>query len=286
MFTITSSKKKPQASIVPNWVAFLKALFGLASVGAEYQPLVDVRTGAVTGYEALARFRDEAGNLIANGPVFEALHRAPAWTFLETERALKRMHIRHAPRDGNLFLNFDPCSVTGAEPEEALRLVRELFAGRRDIVVEMVENYSPAKMDFAERITEELGRIGYPIAVDDIGAAGSVLSLVQITEARYLKFDRAWLSEWATPNDRCPREFLRAMIAYARRTGKTTVLEGVETEDHFIFARETGFDLVQGFRYRARFESMEWPVHDFEPVGSTGNRDSLMSVEGPRRVRL
>ena len=68
--------------------------------------------------------------------------------------------------------------------------------------------------------------------------------------AAFLKFDRSWLAGEMSAKQ---RTILTWALAQAADLGLTTVLEGIETEDHLVMARQMGFDMVQGFLFRERF---------------------------------
>lgn len=237
------------------WIDAVRDLFAVKTIGVVYQPLVDPRTGVVVGHEALARFRDTRGSAIAPDRVFEALHGAGPGILFAAEVALKRFQIRCAPAEGLLFVNFDPCALAGLEAGRAQRVFDDLLTLRPRVVVELIENTHTAHVDLVERTTRDLHARGVPLALDDIGAPGTLLSLYQMSLAGFLKFDRHWLRHWGEN-----RPLLDSLLAYARATRKRTVLEGVESEEQRQVARDSGFDLIQGFLFRERFLGFEGPL--------------------------
>jgi EAL domain-containing protein (putative c-di-GMP-specific phosphodiesterase class I) len=90
------------------------------------------------------------------------------------------------------------------------------------------------------------------IALYDVGAPDTLLSLETLRDVDVLKLDASWLSRVHEPRDRA---VLDALLALARRLGTRTVLEGVETPAHLDVARGLGVDAVQGFLFRGRFTS-------------------------------
>lgn len=284
--TTVSVAKGLGVPIDMGWIAPLKAIFHLDAIGVEYQPLVDLDTGAAIGYEGLARFYGPSGETISNDRVFPMLRRLPAETFFNAERDLKRLQILNSPKCAQLFLNFDPCCVTGLEPKTAARRVAGLFHGRDGIVVEIVEHRTALSVSVADEVAAILSESGIPLALDDIGAPGAVMSLNQLKLARFLKFDSRWLSRMDSDGSERHYDFLHAMIGYARAAGKKTVLEGVETDRHMSFAREAGFDFVQGFLFRERFHSVEQPIREHHPVDGHALTVSRCSLMPERRTSM
>ncbi len=218
-----------------------------ARFGVEYEPVVELASGQTVAFEALARFHRPDGSLLPPGPVFSWLHAAPS-LLLETELALKRLQIEHAPGH-TLFLNLDPDSFATAEGRggEFLSLMK---AAGVDLVVEAIENLEAGDAERGRDMVEALREHGLAFALDDVGASNGIISFEMLAFADYLKFDRSLLCR-----PRSPRRLavMEALVAMAARTGARTVLEGVESAADLDLARDLGIPLVQGYLFRDRF---------------------------------
>lgn len=217
--------------------------------GVEYQPIVALSDGKIFGYEALARFYTDDGSLLAPQQVFDALHASPLTLYI-VEYEMKRLQLMHAPADGlRLFINLDPDAFqTGCNG--AVNSLVELLKSVPDIVVEIIENSTISDAVMSETMARAFADNGLELALDDIGAAQSMLSIEILLSVDFLKFDRSWVGHLRNPV-RCT--LLRHLVAFARGCGKRTILEGVECETHLAFARDIGFDFVQGFLYTPLF---------------------------------
>jgi EAL domain-containing protein (putative c-di-GMP-specific phosphodiesterase class I) len=216
-----------------------------ARFGAQYEPIVEVASGQTIAYEALARFHRPDGSTLRVGQVFAWLHGAPS-LLVETELALKRLQLEHAPGH-TLFLNLDPDSFAGAADGGAEFL--SLFRGApRDVVVEAIENLDAADAERGREMVSALAGAGVPFALDDVGAASALVSFEMLALADYLKFDRSILRHRRTR----PLAVVEALVAMAARTGARAVLEGVETQGDLDVARDLGISLVQGHLFRDR----------------------------------
>ncbi len=233
----------------PLPAAVLLDLIRYRRYGAEYQPIVSTETGATVGYEALARFADAAGAPIAPCAVFEALHANPLSLF-QVEYDVKRLQIEHAPRGYALFLNLDPHAFGIGGPGDAANPLLALFASRTDMVVEIIENTSVSDAQKGGAMLNAFLAREVPLALDDIGAEGTLIALEVMAAVDYLKFDRAWLRRTA---DRNTLAMVKAMVGYAREAGKQTVMEGIEDRADLDLARGLGIDYAQGFLFRERF---------------------------------
>ncbi|GEO80003.1 EAL domain-containing protein [Pararhodospirillum oryzae] len=249
----------------PGWIHTIRELYAIDRVGVEYQPLIEARDGGLVGYEALARFQDAQGRQIPPDRVFQALHGTGAGGLWVAELTLKRLQIAHAPADGLVFVNVDPCGLAEAGSDALSARLDELervLAPRPGVVVELIENTDTTHATVVDQVTRDLAGRGITLALDDIGAAGAFLSLPQVSRVAYLKFDRSWITTWDQNDPGHDPALLAALLSYARQSGKRSVLEGVETPEHQRLAVQAGFDLVQGFLFRERF------VHATQPLAA------------------
>lgn len=88
------------------------------------------------------------------------------------------------------------------------------------------------------------------MALDDIGAPHSLLSVDLMMNVDFLKFDRYWLTFIEQPQS---IQLLTTLVECANRTGKQTILEGIEAKAQLAFAKSIGVDFVQGFLFRSKF---------------------------------
>lgn len=214
--------------------------------GVQYEPIVDVNSGRVHAYEALARFHLPNGVAVPPNVVFDRLEQAPE-LLIRTELAMKRLQIAHAPGP-RVFLNVSASTWTlaGGKP------FRSLFLGSRvPVVVEAVECVHAARARHGPPMLKALRRAGIPTALDDLGAADVLVSAEELQLARILKFDRSVLR---TLHDPARVALLEALLAFARSTRKPVIAEGVETASDLAAVRELGFDYAQGELFRDGFQ--------------------------------
>jgi EAL domain-containing protein (putative c-di-GMP-specific phosphodiesterase class I) len=215
--------------------------------GVQYEPLVEVASGRVIAFEALARFHARDGSVLPPGPVFSRLHDAPS-LLVETELALKQLQLEHAPGH-TLFVNLDADSFSSG-PDGGAKFLDLLRGAPVDVVVEAIENLDVPDAERGRRMVAALAACGVPFALDDVGASNGLISFDMMAYADYLKFDRSLLREARSPRRLAVVE---ALVAMARRTGARTVLEGIETAADLDLARDLGVALVQGFLFEDRF---------------------------------
>lgn len=218
---------------------------------AEYQPLLNPHTKEIFGYEALSRFYNLDGLAIAPNIVFEELH-SHQKLLTSVEIAAKSFQIAHAPLEGKLFVNIDPHAIE-FNSEKMLALLQE----RQNLYVEIIENTCINDAHLAASFIEQLVHSKIPVGLDDIGAPHSMLSVDLMSKVSCLKFDKYWLKTAQQPEY---LHLISALISFARKTNKLTVLEGIETEEHLLFAQDVGVDLVQGFLFKPKFIQVQESV--------------------------
>ncbi len=233
----------------PNNNVALLDLVEQQRFGVEYQPIVDTLSGAVMGYEALARFFDDKGNKIPPLDIFQVLHESPLM-LAQVELQLKRLQIRFRPDSYPLFLNLDPHAFAVFGNADKENAIVEMLAKHQSVVVELIENTDVNDACISNDVATLMHQKGFGIALDDVGAPDTMVSLNILSDVDYIKFDRHWLSGCSSQN---MGQLLKSLISYAQVSGKKTVLEGVESAEDLAYAVNIGIDYVQGFFYKELF---------------------------------
>jgi EAL domain-containing protein (putative c-di-GMP-specific phosphodiesterase class I) len=96
-----------------------------------------------------------------------------------------------------------------------------------------------------EESLEEFTKVGFWIAVDDVGAGHSGLEKIAHLNPRYLKLDLTLIKNIDSSHIR--REITRALKAFADRIGSTIIAEGIEREAELQTLMDLGIDCGQGF---------------------------------------
>lgn len=217
-----------------------------------YQPVVDLRTRSIVGVEALVRWEDPEGGLIAPDafvPLAETLGLIGAlgrWVAAEVCRQVAAWAADGMPVRASF--NLSPREFR--QPDLAERILRQIRASGvapTSITVEVPESAAMADATHTARVVDALRAGGLGLAVDGFGTGAS--SLTRLTELRpdLVKIDRAFVSRLpGTPHD---QTLVRAMVTLTETLGLTAVAQGVETPDQERFLLEHGCTLAQGFLY-------------------------------------
>ncbi len=218
-------------------------------VGLAYQPVVDVRTGGITGVEALARWSHEGRPVPPDqfvalaertgliGPLTDlvldtACAQAAAWA-----------HVAPGLRVG---INLSPSSITdlGLPDRVAHCLARHGLTGTA-LTLEITETGVLQDPHVARQVCAALRRQGVLLALDDFGVGHSSLGHLNELPIDVLKLDRSLLTGVGTDTRRTA--FVRAVLRLGTDLGLRVVAEGVEEPTQLDALREMGMPLVQGY---------------------------------------
>lgn len=207
------------------------------SIAVVFQPIVDVRTHAVIGYEALSR--DPQGKL----GILELFKRYEAIGQLdELKRICFRVQLQTAEAAGLelVFINVN-FSVIG---------VMECLPKPRGMRVILEISELDALHDVAKHleITKRWRAQGFEFAIDDFGAGFVSFPFIAEAIPEYIKMDRSTLLKAvSSPKFRLfTKDLVRAIRNYATQG---IIAEGIETDHELGVARELGIDLIQGYLF-------------------------------------
>jgi diguanylate cyclase (GGDEF)-like protein len=224
-----------------------------SQISLAYQPIVDMASEGLTGFEALLRWTHPERGLIAPStfvPVAEesglvlalgrwvmrtACHQAALWT-VSSGRPITvtvNLSVRQL-QDEALALDVDGAlKESGLDPSQ--------------LILEMTESVIMHESSMARARLHELKQLGVRIAIDDFGTGYSSLSHLQQFPVDILKIDQSFLHKMHQgPNDTA---LVRTIIALAKLLSLRTIAEGVEDTQQQEQLRELGCDSAQGFLF-------------------------------------
>ncbi len=208
-----------------------KEFVGLVLAGevtSVYEPIVEVTTKTVFGYEALAR-----------GPAGSPFH-SPAVLFetatrenlvFELDCLCRQSGLAGAedlPEGTKLFLNVRPTTMhdPNFRPEALIRTLERSGLQPGDLVFEISEQESIHSFDLFREVRDEYGKLGFQFALDDTGAGYAGLQAVMELAPEFIKVDRAFVSD--IDRDPARQTLLSALHAVAGRIGARIIAEGLD----------------------------------------------------------
>jgi diguanylate cyclase (GGDEF)-like protein/PAS domain S-box-containing protein len=212
-----------------------------------YMPFVDLRTGQVTGAEALVRWHHhEHGDIPASEfiPIAERSGLIVPMGYWVLEQGLAQV----ATWRPDLFGSFNISAVQIRQPdfvERVVEIVDRHHVDPRVIVLELTETVLVDEGDRAADTVSRLREEGFRFAIDDFGAGYCSLSYLQRHPVDLLKIDRTAIDEFGS--DPRGNTLARTILQMADSLDLLTVAEGIETTGQLRELRRYGCDLGQGY---------------------------------------
>lgn len=224
----------------------LTELMRAGRVSTLFQPIVDPRSRAVCGFEALTRGPSDSW-LHSPQNLFDAARRAGLkleLDFLCIQNAFRRFVGSRTP--GKLFVNVSPDTIYEAPDFAARFLALAAAAGMAPerCVIELTEESLLEDYARLRATSQRLREAGCAIAIDDLGAGSSGLRTWSELRPDYVKIDCYFVS--GIDADPTKLEFVRSMLDMGRAMGCRVIAEGVETERECRELVELGMDRLQG----------------------------------------
>jgi diguanylate cyclase (GGDEF)-like protein len=216
-----------------------------------FQPLVDLRTGAVRGAEALVRWHHPELGAVPPAefiPIAEATGLIrPLGELVLAEACHELSRWRDVPGTPSLVtVNLSPLQLTGGG---LVPLVEEVLAAHGltpdALCLELTESALLGSPEQGIDALHALRALGVSIALDDFGTGYSSLGRLKWVPVDVLKLDRAFVAG----TDEGDRAIVAAVLALADALGLDVVAEGVETPDQAARLLQLGCHVVQGWLY-------------------------------------
>ena len=229
-----------------------------------YQPIVDLRSGAIRKAEALIRWQHPTRGLISPAefiPIAESsglIIDIGDWVFEQAAAQVKRWRVLHHP-EFQISVNKSPVQFhndAGRQQSWVAQMHAMQLAGD-SMVVEITEGLL---LHTSEEVTEQLRQLrdaGIQVSLDDFGTGYSSLTYLQKFAIDYIKIDQSFVRN-LTPG--CTELALcKAIIVMAHELGMQVIAEGVETTGQRDLLVAAGCDFAQGYLFARPI-----PAHEFD----------------------
>jgi diguanylate cyclase (GGDEF)-like protein/PAS domain S-box-containing protein len=228
-----------------------------------YQPIVDLRTGAIAGFEALVRWQhplrgmvppmefipvaEETGLIVPAGHwiLEQACRDVRHWLATPTGAALLP-----GSRVLTLHVNFSPVQFAESGAIDQIECtLRKSWPGNCGfgLSFEITEGTMMQSSDIVSALLARLRDLHIGLDIDDFGTGYSSLSQLQHLPVQTLKIDRAFVSRIGVDGDSL--EIIRTIVALAHNLGMDIIAEGVETAQQLAELKALGCEYAQGYYF-------------------------------------
>lgn len=232
-----------EATAAVSWEQLAREICDPAAYYAVKQPIVDLRTDALYGYELLSR---SSSATLANPEDFLnfALDAGLSQQVdLNAYGACSALCREIAP-ELSCHLNILPSTLMNVPVEELMDKLPP-HGSRRRFCIEISEKETIGDAGKLLKYVQKLREAGVRVAMDDIGFGRSSLEALIVLEPEVVKIDRGMVSNFS--DDAGRRRVLERMLRVISTWNAVTVAEGIERQQDLDALREMGVPLGQGF---------------------------------------
>jgi diguanylate cyclase (GGDEF)-like protein len=200
-----------------------------------YQPIVDLATRRLAGFEALARWLHPCRGLVMPDAFIHTAEETGLirplgmWVLREACRQMQHWHekLSHQPPLG-IAVNLSTCQLADVDlPEQVRRVLDETGLRPNSLTLEITESALMQSMQAGAAVLQELHKMEVHLDVDDFGTGYSSLAYLQSFPVQTLKVDRSFVS--SMHGGARQSEIVRAIVGLAHNLGMDVTAEGVET---------------------------------------------------------
>ena len=222
-----------------------------------YQPIMNLKTDQLIGFEALVRWNHPERGLIYPLefiPLAEEnglIHPIGEWILLEACRDLKQLQRRY-PMQPPLTMSINISSKQFAREDLANRLSTLLSEASIDpntLILEITESMIMKNVDAAVEMMNRLRNMGVALHIDDFGTGHSSLSYLTRFPVNALKIDRSFVHKLSADGTGMNREIIASIISLAGSLKCDVIAEGVEMEHQLSNIQALHCEYGQGFLF-------------------------------------
>ena len=215
-----------------------------------YQPKVSMKTRALIGVEALARWNHPTHGVLPPAafiPLAEKENLASSLTEVVLAKAVAQCAAwHHSGLSCKVAVNLSPKMLTdSALPEKLTKIVSKAGIVPEDIILEVTESGMFVDDLLSMEILARLDLRGFAISIDDFGTGYSSIQQLQRLPFAELKIDRMFVGGAA--RNGVNQTVIRSSVELAHKLTMSVVAEGVETAEDWSFVYAAGCDMAQGY---------------------------------------
>ena len=232
-----------------------RAAIGTDQLTLHYQPIMNLKTGHVDGFEALMRW-----NHPEKGPISPAIFipiaedtgliiDASRWALREACRALKRIEGR-AGYEKHLFMSVNFSSTDFAEEnflDHLYTILSETDVPASQIHLEITERLLMSQPQNAKETLNMCRKAGLGVSIDDFGTGYSSLSYLHYYPIDTLKIDQSFIRNMRA--DKTSLELVKSIIGLGQNMNMKIIAEGVEHAEEASLLKNMGCERAQGFHF-------------------------------------
>ena len=264
----------------------LEVAIATGQIQPHFQPVIDLQSNSISGFEVLARWDHPERGLISPSvfiPIAEEMGRLGELTKVIMRRACGA--ARDWPNHIKLAVNISPIDFKNPWlAQEILQTLTEVGFPPQRLELEITENALVVDHEQAMKTITSLKNQGISIALDDFGTGYSSLHHLRVLPFDKIKIDQSFVKTMRDNAD--SRMIVKAIIGLSGSLGLPTTAEGIETNNNADILRDLGCTLGQGFLFSKAVPSREVPKLLDQLAEQAVHPETRTDVEGLSEAEL
>lgn len=217
-----------------------------------YQPVIDLRNGDITGFEALLRWNHPARGIVLPGEFIGCAEETGLivpigeWVLREACNQMHRWHEKY-PISGRLTISVNLSGKQFSHPALIGEALRDSALAPSSLKLEITESVIMEDPLAASKLLEQLQRQEVQSYVDDFGTGYSSLSYLHRFPMSALKIDRSFVTNIGPGGENAA--IVQTIVTLAHNLGMSVIAEGVETAAQLEILQGMGCEYGQGFYF-------------------------------------
>jgi diguanylate cyclase (GGDEF)-like protein len=245
---VVYSEKLDKSHIVEkniNAVKMLKEGIANDMFFPEFQPIFDLKTGAVTKYEALIRLQQEDGTIVYPASFIDEAKESKLLNKLTKIMLIKSFEIfKHHNCSFSINLSFSEL-LDEKNQDEIIKILDDYGRHAKKLTFEILEDDAIEDYELLNRFLNKVQKFGVDIAIDDFGSGYSNFGHIISMNTHFLKIDGSLIK--IVDYDVQARVLVKSIVDFAKSMQIKTVAEFVHSKDVYDTVERLGVDCVQGF---------------------------------------
>lgn len=223
-----------------------------------FQPIINIKNGAILGYEALSRGPE---NSLLTSPIALLSIAEQTDRTWELEQLLRTKALERArfSSEALLFLNIDPNIIHDDNFQKGFtrEFLSSLELSPSSIVFELTERSAIEDYPTFKNVIKHYTEQGYGIAIDDAGSGYSGLKTLYEVSPKYLKIDMDFVRN--IHQDNFKQAIVKKLLEMANTANILTIAEGIETAEELRTLIRLGVEFGQGY-------FIQYPLEETLPI--------------------
>jgi diguanylate cyclase (GGDEF)-like protein len=255
-----------------------------------YQPIVDLKSSVISGFEALVRWQHPERGLLSPAefiPIAEEtalIIPLGQWVLEEACRQMREWQ-RQSMASRMLTMSINLSGKQLSQPDLCAQIQHALEVTDLDpcsLKLEITESVVMENADLAISMLNKLRDLGIQLSIDDFGTGYSSLSYLHRFPVNYLKIDRSFISGMNLGDENL--EIVRSITMLARNLGMEVIAEGIETKEQLAQLRALSCRFGQGYLFSKPVEAAAAalliqenpPIHSAHWIESNKNKSEYV----------